>query len=136
MINTWYGLLRFYCLSNPIESIFQTRALEYLFEITGSENFKRLPSSYVSIAAKPPPFDINRSPCLKGACLIETNINLTPGYGYSVVSHANEMNPQVHEAQKMLDGEMVNAYIYKALSNAVDDNPMTSFRSPSGELKV
>lgn len=46
------------------------------------------------------------------------------------------MTPQVHEAQIMLDGEMVNAYLYNALSNAVDDNHMTSFRSPSGEQKV
>lgn len=90
----------------------------------------------MSIAAKPPPLNINRSPCLKGACLIETNINLTPGYDYSVVSHAREMTPQVHEAQIMLDGEIVNAYLYNALSNAVDDNPMTSFRSPSGEQKI
>lgn len=46
------------------------------------------------------------------------------------------MTPQVHEAQIMLDGEIVNAYLYNALSNAVDDNPMTSFRSPSGEQKI
>lgn len=43
------------------------------------------------------------------------------------------MTPLVHEAQNMLEDDVVNAYIYNALSHAVDDNPMTSFRSPSGK---
>lgn len=109
----------------------QTRALEYLIEFTKADHFDKI-APYVSISPEYHSI-VNRSPCLKGHCLIESNISLLPGYKHSVISQAKEIVPLVRDAHRTLKEDVIATYLDNPLSNAVDDDPTTSFCSPVGE---
>ena len=109
-----------------ILKIWKSRAMEYLRSAINAQKMHHLP--YISDSFVPTNIVINSSPSKYYAGLLTSNINLFPqNVKFPAIKDLDLSRPN------SLEDANVRAYIQSPLSNIVDGDTTTYFRSPNGE---
>ncbi|KAJ7507651.1 hypothetical protein B0H11DRAFT_1967922 [Mycena galericulata] len=105
-------------------------AAEYLDAIAADRHTNSPEWPYVSLGSFPPKPELERSPCKKTVCVLESNVKSFPDmFAKDMYRTAGEIFSRETQLSKTLTEEFTSAYVNFPLSNAVDTNPNTSYRS-------